>query len=548
MLGVLVFVLNGCNSKTEDNQNTVDEAVAEETETAATGEMPDNVSEATSLTTISEEPVSMAAESVSTVTIKEAVRIEDGDIGTFYSNEDFENVIPVDINSFSKDEIPIKYDSRNVDGKRYITEIEDQGYTYMCWSFSAIAAIESDILSHHKDMDFMNLDLSEKHLAYYNMHPAKGSRGGLIDEDYRELVNAEKLDDDWIFDYDTNYVAVGGVTNFCISVLTAWKGPVSETGDDAFKSIYGMSYLYKDNGNAPSDAYNSEYHVQAVNEIIASEQNRNLVKQMIMEHGCVVASVNADNIYWKDHNRTLYSSFGGEPVPTANHEITIIGWDDNYSASNFVTSPKADGAWLCRNSWGTFSGENGCFYLSYYDETVCDNNAVSYCVSLQGEKNWYDNNYQVCGFIDNVVSSFDDSLNYATAFTKSKNPYAVLYMAESDEMLEAVGFLSIDSYQQAQIEVYVNPQFTYELSKPLDLKAGDAFLVLIRPHSTGRLIYENSDDFIGDANYDEWDNLTGNVHNSYKASGYSYYISEDGLSMIAQKDKDFFIKAYTNNK
>ena len=576
MFGVLICVLNGCNSKPVDNHDKAEVAVTETENTTAADEMPENTAiEASSLTSIAEEPVSEPAEPVSTVTLKEAVRINEGDIGAFYSNEDFQNVIPVDINSFSKDEIPTKYDSRDVDGKRYITEIEDQGYTYMCWSFSAIAGVESDILSHHEDMNYKDLDLSEKHLAYYNMHPGKGSLGGLIDGDYRELVNADNLDDDWIFDYDTNYVAVGGVTNFCISVLTAWKGPVSETGDDAFKSIYGMSYLYKDNSNAPSDAYNSEYHVQAVNEIMASKQNRNLVKQMIMEHGCVVASVNADNIYWKDHNRTLYSYFGGEPVPTADHEITIIGWDDNYSASNFVTSPEADGAWLCRNSWGTTSGEKGCFYLSYYDETVCDNNATSYSVSLPGEKDWYDNNYQVCGFIDNVVSSFDDSLNYATAFTESKNPYAVMYKAESDEVLKAVGFLNIDSYQQAKIEVYVNPQatadalefdvltepdnttyassisggyHTYELSEPVELKAGDSFLVLIRPRSYGRLIYEHSDDFTGEANYDEWDNLTGNIHNSYKASGCSYYISEDGLSMTAQKDKDFFIKAYTNNK
>ena len=574
MLGVLIFVLNGCNSKPEDKPDNVKEPVTESENSAIAGETRDN-SEASETASTVEEPVFEPAEPVNTEILKEAVRIKDGDIGAFYSNEDFENVIPVDISSFSKDEIPAKYDSRNVDGKRYITEIEDQGYTYMCWSFSATAAMESDILSHHEDIDYRDIDLSEKHLAYYNMHPAKGSRGGLIDGDFRELVNAENLDDDWIFDYDTNYVAVGGVTNYCISVLTAWKGPVSENGDDAFKSIYGMSFMFSDNGNAPSDAYSSEYHVQAVNEILASEENRNLVKQMIMEHGCVVASVNADNIYWKDHSRTLYSCFGGESVPSANHEITIIGWDDNFSASNFVTSPKADGAWLCRNSWGPHSGENGCFYLSYYDETVCDNNAAAYSVSLQGEKDWYDNNYQVCGFIDNVVSSFDDSLNYATAFTASKNPYAVMYKAESDEKLKAVGFMSIDSYQQSKIEVYVNPQVsgdtikfdeltepanttyassisggyhTYELSKPLEVNAGDSFLVLVRPLSSGRLIYEKSDDFTGEANYDEWDNLTGNVHNSYAASGCSYYISEDGLSLTVQKDKDFFIKAYTNNK
>ena len=48
--------------------------------------------------------------------------------------------------------------------------------------------------------------------------------------------------------------------------------------------------------------------------------------------------------------------------------------------------------------------------------------------------------------------------------------------------------------------------------------------------------------------YDEWNNLTGNIHNSNSASGKSYYISDDGKSLNCQKDKDFFIKAYTKNK
>lgn len=532
------------------------------------------------ITAETNEPVSEKVEPVSTEILKEAIRIGEGDIGDFYSNEEFADVIPVDIRTFSKEKIPEKYDSRDVNGKRFITEVEDQGYTYLCWSYAAIAAVESDILSHHGYMDYTGLDLSEKHLAYYNMHRTKGSLNGYIDDDYRELVNAGNENNAWIFDYDTNYVAMGGVTNFCLSLLTSWKGPVSETGDDAFNSIYGAEFLFKDNSNVPSYAYNSEYHVQAVNEIIASIENRELVKQMIMEHGCISASVNADNQYWKNHSRTLYSSFGGEPVPTANHEVIIVGWDDSYPASNFVTRPEADGAWLCRNSWGEVSGDGGYFYLSYYDETTCNNTVAAYSVSLKGEKNWYDNNYQVCGFIDNVVSSLDDSQNYATAYTASTNPYAVKYQAASDETLKAVGFMTLDTYQQYEIKVFVNPEeneaeqsgtntiefknlqapvnttkvstisggyHTYTLSDPIKLSKDDNFLILVEPVTPGRLIYERTDDNTGTANYDEWNNLTGNVHNHYTASGLSYYISNDGTSIESQSDKDFFLKAYTNN-
>lgn len=35
----------------------------------------------------------------------------------------------------------------------------------------------------------------------------------------------------------------------------------------------------------------------------------------------------------------------------ANHDVIIIGWDDNYPKENFHTPPKNDGAFICQNSW-----------------------------------------------------------------------------------------------------------------------------------------------------------------------------------------------------
>ena len=48
----------------------------------------------------------------------------------------------------------------------------------------------------------------------------------------------------------------------------------------------------------------------------------------------------------------------------ADHAVAIIGWDDNYSISNWDEfdedyRPKKPGAWIARNSWGEEAGDSG---------------------------------------------------------------------------------------------------------------------------------------------------------------------------------------------
>ena len=37
-------------------------------------------------------------------------------------------------------------------------------------------------------------------------------------------------------------------------------------------------------------------------------------------------------------------------ITTQNHSVAIVGWDDDFSASNFVTEPPSDGEWIVKNS------------------------------------------------------------------------------------------------------------------------------------------------------------------------------------------------------
>ncbi|MCR5101382.1 MAG: hypothetical protein K6B41_08510, partial [Butyrivibrio sp.] len=483
----------------------------------------------------------------------EAVLADDDIEGNFFdeSGKDAVDKVSSDENS-----LPEKYDSRDVDGKSFVTGARDQGYTYLCWAYACAGAMESDLIIHNDEISADNINLSEKHLGYYNMHSATGSKNNLIDDDYRELVNRDNENNAWIFDYDTGYVSVGGVTDYCASILTAWKGPVADSGTDAFKTLYGMEAVFKDNADKPSDAYKCDYHVQGVYQIPCSMDNMEEVKQLIMEHGSVTGSINADDKFWRNNYTDLYDyeSYGGDNI--ADHEILIVGWDDNYPKDNFVVSPPENGAFIARNSWGTAFGEAGFFYISYYDSIVTNNNIVAYHVASKGDDDYFDNNYQVDGFITNTVSALEDKKNIVYAEEANTNPYGVLYDVEDGaEVIKAVGLWSMETGQSFEVRIYKNPEVkdnkiffdeledaastsvvkaatagfhTFMLEDEVSMAKGDSFLCMVIPLNEGKLLYEKEIDFTGDANYDEWNNLTGNIHTHNTASKRSFYLSEDG--------------------
>lgn len=71
-------------------------------------------------------------------------------------------------------------------------------------------------------------------------------------------------------------------------------------------------------------------------------------------------------------NTESYAQYTDNVFASISHAVVIVGWDDNYSAENFIEGkqPPADGAWIVRNSWGESYGNEGYFYLSYYDQTI----------------------------------------------------------------------------------------------------------------------------------------------------------------------------------
>ncbi len=292
--------------------------------------------------------------------------------------------------------IPVSYDLRE---KGRVPAVRNQGSYGTCWAFAALGAMESALLP-------------EKEVSFA--------------ADHMTLCNSFHLTQ-----------ADGGEYTMGMAYLAAWQGPVYEK-DDPY-------------GDGRSDAsLKPVAHVQEMQVIDGKDYEK--IKEAVFKYGGVqtslysaIRSSQSVSAYY-NKEKSAYCYIGTE---RPNHDVLIIGWDDNYSKDNFSVSLEGDGAFICQNSWGSDFGDNGVFYVSYYDTNIGTHNVVY--TGIEDVDN-YDNIYQsdLCGWVGQLGYK-KDSIYGANVFT-----------ANGRENLTAASFYATG--KDTKYELYVVKNFEDENS------------------------------------------------------------------------------------
>lgn len=273
--------------------------------------------------------------------------------------------------------------------------VKKQGNLGTCWAAAALTALETSLMPEEKF---------------------------IFSVDHMSLSNSFNLNQ-----YE------GGSSTMSTAYLLAWQGPVLEEDDP-----YG-------DGKTNSDLEPVK-HVQEIQMLESKDLQK--IKEMVYKYGGVQSSLYTTMLnsfdYSKYYNEENYAyCYVGTEKP--NHDIVIIGWDDYYPKENFNADIESDGAFICQNSWGTGFGDNGIFYVSYYDSNIGMHNIV----------------YTRVEDVDNYISIYQSDLCGwvgKLGYEREEAYFANAYTARETEFLSAAGFYATGV--NTEYEIYVCTDFT----------------------------------------------------------------------------------------
>lgn len=298
-----------------------------------------------------------------------------------------------------------------------LSPVRNQNPYGTCWAFSTIACMEANLR-----MKGYTYDLSEYALAYFANHSVVDPLGGTKGDSYVFLQNANGKD----------YLDRGGNYRMAMDCLLDGCGPLLES-QAPYSEVSPTATLDE------NLAYERPVRLNSV--ILERKENRDRVKQLVMQYGAAGISVHMGECY----NSETFAMYHPDEMGT-NHAVTIVGWDDNFPTTNFLDTPPDNGAWIIRNSWGEYWGDAGYFYLSYYDGSLA--NVITF-FDVEAEQT-QGNVYQYDGVLGGASASY------------SLDKIAVVYQAHANdsgnELLTGFSFEALEQGTDFQAAIYLLDQ------------------------------------------------------------------------------------------
>lgn len=336
---------------------------------------------------------------------------------------------------------PARFDWRDTNS---ITPIKNQDVCGACWAFACCAVLESWLLIN----DGVTWDFSENHM--------KNTHG-------------------FVWDH-----CAGGNNDIATAYLARWSGPLNESDDP-----YNPSTITE-----PLPGAQPQKHLRGASVWVDLENGgadaHDPIKAAVMEHGPVSTAM-----MWSDTAfNTATSTYYYSGISVENHVVTIVGWDNDKA----VPGAPGNGAWICKNSWSELFGENGYFYISYYDTRACKE-AMGFYPLVDPDPLDYVYQYDPLGmtqYIGNPPSNFAYGAN--------------VFQARADETLVAVGTYALTDNTAYEIIIYnsglvgsgfSNPVLTVSgvfekagyamvtLPEGVAVSDGDSFTVRVRYETPG---------------------------------------------------------------
>lgn len=229
----------------------------------------------------------------------------------------------------------------------YVLGVRDQSITNDCWAFATLASIESNLLMNNIATGYLSvghLELMTQdslYTPYYTTFNRTLNGGGKL-----ELTAAYVLNY-WgpIKESELSFTSLVNIINNRSSI-----SQTSVTSKTTSIDIDNIFYLNNSQG-------------------ACSDSSITTIKQYLVNHGALAAS-----LYFKlnnEYTNGAYYYYNGSNI--SNHAVTIVGWDDTIKVTSFSKKATRTGAWLVKNSYGTSTGDDGYFYVSYDDINICTN-------------------------------------------------------------------------------------------------------------------------------------------------------------------------------